>query len=264
MSAPLIPVTDLPAYIERHEAVGVIFLNRPAKRNALDLSMRAAIAAAVLELNRDPTIRALVITGNGGVFAAGADLRLLADKSSQDVENLNLGQYWEPLRVCAKPVIAAVSGFALGAGCELAMMCDIIVADRSARFGQPEAKVGIMPGAGGTQRLVRAVGHAVASLLLMTGEMCSAERAAQLGLVSELVIDASVLARALQLAQLAAALPPLAVCAIKRTLIQGAELPLSDALVLENREFLRLFDTDDKTEGMHAFLEKRTPVFTGA
>jgi enoyl-CoA hydratase/carnithine racemase len=226
--------------------------------------MRAAIAAAVSELDRDRAIRALVITGNGGVFAAGADLSLLADKGSQDVQNLDLGQYWAPLQLCAKPVIAAVSGFALGAGCELAMMCDIILADPSARFGQPEAKVGIMPGAGGTQRLVRAVGKAVASLLLMTGEMCTADRAAQLGLVSELVSDTTVLARALELAQRAAGLAPLAVRAIKRTLMHGADLPLGAALALENREFLLLFDTEDKTEGMHAFLEKRAAVFTGA
>ena len=218
---------------------------------------------AVSELDRDPKIRALIITGCGGVFAAGADLRLLADKGSQDVLKLDLGQYWTPLQLCAKPLIAAVSGFALGAGCELAMMCDIILADPSARFGQPEAKLGIMPGAGGTQRLVRAVGKAVASLLLMTGEMCTAERAAQLGLVSELVVDTPVLERARELARRTAGLAPLAVRAIKRTLAAGADLPLSAALALENREFLPLFDTDDKTEGMRAFLEKRVAMFNG-
>jgi enoyl-CoA hydratase/carnithine racemase len=262
--APPAPAAQPPAYVERRGAVGVIFLDRPAKRNALDLTLRAAIASAVLELDRDPAVRALVITGNGGVFAAGADLTLLVDKGSQQVQHLDLGQYWAPLQHCAKPVIAAVSGYALGAGCELALMCDIIIADATARFGQPEARVGIMPGAGGTQRLVRAVGKAVASLLLMTGEMLSAERAAQLGLVSELVVGKTVLERALELAALAAALPPLALRAIKRTLAHGADLPLDAALALEHREFLLLFDSRDKVEGMRAFLDKRTPVFTGS
>jgi enoyl-CoA hydratase/carnithine racemase len=264
MNVPLSPDGQAPAYVERRGAVGVIFLNRPAKRNALDLTLRAAIATAVLELDRDPAIRALVITGNGGVFAAGADLGLLVDKGSQQVQDLDLGQYWAPLAHCAKPVIAAVSGYALGAGCELALMCDIIVADASARFGQPEAKVGIMPGAGGTQRLVRAVGKAVASLLLMTGETLGGERAAQLGLVSELVVGKTVLERASELANFAAALSPLALRAIKRTLAQGADLPLDAALALENREFLLLFDTRDKIEGMRAFLDKRAPVFSGS
>jgi enoyl-CoA hydratase/carnithine racemase len=217
----------------------------------------------VRELAADPTIRALIITGSGGVFAAGADLGLLVDKDMRAVRDLDLGQYWQPLRDCAKPVIAAVSGYALGAGCELAMLCDIVVADPTARFGQPEARVGIMPGAGGTQRLVRAIGRAAASLLLMTGETLTAERAAALGLISELVVERAVLERARELAQAAAGLAPLALAAIKRTLAVGPDLPLDDALALEHREFLSLFDTEDKTEGMRAFLAKRQPEFTG-
>jgi len=252
-----------PVVLERDGAVGIVFLDRPAKRNALDLAMRAAIAAAVVALDGDPAIRAIIIAGNGGVFAAGADLNLLVDKGPRAVQELNLGQYWAPLERCRKPVIAAVSGVALGAGCELAMMCDIILADATARFGQPEAKVGIMPGAGGTQRLVRALGKAVASLMLMTGQTCSAERAAQLGLVSELVVDMPVLERARQIARIVADMPPLAMAAIKRVLTLGADLPLHAAMALENREFLLLFDTDDKTEGMRAFLEKRAPAFSG-
>jgi len=252
-----------PVVLERDGAVGIVFLDRPAKRNALDLAMRTAIAAAVVALDGDPAIRAIIIAGNGGVFAAGADLNLLVDKGPRAVQELNLGQYWAPLERCRKPVIAAVSGVALGAGCELAMMCDIILADATARFGQPEAKVGIMPGAGGTQRLVRALGKAVASLMLMTGQTCSAERAAQLGLVSELVVDMPVLERARQIARIVADMPPLAMAAIKRVLTLGADLPLHAAMALENREFLLLFDTDDKTEGMRAFLEKRAPAFSG-
>ncbi|RNL59459.1 enoyl-CoA hydratase-related protein [Zhongshania marina] len=249
--------------ISRDAAVATITLNRPEKRNALDLSLRAAIAAAVTELEKDPAILAIVITGGNEVFAAGADLNLLADKGSQDVAEIDLGQYWAPLAKAQKPVIAAVSGFALGAGCELVMMCDMIVADSTARFGQPESRVGIMPGAGGTQRLIRAVGKAVASMMLMSGEAITGERAYQLGLISDLAEDGQALARAQQLAKSASKMPPKAIRAIKRTLATGADLPLDAALNLENREFLLLFDTEDKTEGMTAFLEKRKAVFTG-
>jgi enoyl-CoA hydratase/carnithine racemase len=255
MSAPLL--------IQREDRVGLILLDRPEKRNALDLEMRAAIAAAVVELEADPAIGAIVISGGAEVFAAGADLNLLVDKGAQQVADIDLGQYWAPLVKSVKPLIAAVSGFALGAGCELAMMCDIIVADKSARFGQPEARFGIMPGAGGTQRLIRAVGKPVASLLLLTGEQMTGERAYQLGLVSELAEPGAALDRAKELARAAAKMPIKALRAIKRVLAQGADLPLDAALALENREFLLLFDTFDKTEGMRAFLEKRKPIFKG-
>jgi enoyl-CoA hydratase/carnithine racemase len=156
-----------------------------------------------------------------------------------------------------------VSGFALGAGCELALMCDIIVADPSARFGQPEIGVGIMPGAGGTQRLVRTVGKQVASLMLLTGEPLTGERAFQLGLAATLAENGPALATALQLAAKIARMPVKAVAAIRRSLRLGADLPLEAALALENREFLLLFDTADKSEGMRAFLEKRRPQFNG-
>lgn len=254
---------NLPVVIERHGAVALLRLNRPEKRNALDLSMRAAIAGAMLELENDSSVAVVVITGGDSVFAAGADLNLLVDKGAQQVADLDLGQYWAPLAKSQKPLIAAVSGFALGAGCELAMMCDILVADTSARFGQPEARVGIMPGAGGTQRLLRAVGKPVANLMLLTGELLASERAAQLGLVSELVSEGSAVARALALAKAAADMPPRALRAIKRVVALASDLPLDAALALENREFLLLFDTQDKTEGMRAFLDKRPPRYTG-
>jgi enoyl-CoA hydratase/carnithine racemase len=252
-----------PVVIERDGAVAILRLNRPEKRNALDLSMRSAIAAAIAELAGDSHVAAIVITGGGSVFAAGADLNLLVDKGAQQVADLDLGQYWAPLMKCPKPVIAAVSGFALGAGCELAMMCDILVADSTARFGQPEVRLGIMPGAGGSQRLLRAVGKPVANLMLLTGELLGAERAAQLGLVSELTAAGCALTRALQLAQAISAMPPKALRAIKRVVAQGADMPLEAALALENREFLLLFDTQDKTEGMRAFLDKRPACYTG-
>ena len=252
-----------PVLIDREDGVGVLTLNRPDKRNALDLSMRRAIADAFVVLERDDAIRAVVVTGGGDVFAAGADLNLLVDKGAQQVADIDLGQYWAPVASSSKPVIAAVSGFALGAGCELAMMCDFIVADSTARFGQPELSVGIMPGAGGAQRLLRAVGKPVASMLLMCGEMLTGERAYQLGLVAEFSAEGSALERAKELARKAARMPPKAMRATKRALRQGADLPLEAALALENREFLLLFDTEDKTEGMRAFLEKRKPIFTG-
>ncbi|SCZ20676.1 MULTISPECIES: enoyl-CoA hydratase-related protein [unclassified Pseudomonas] len=252
-----------PVVVERNGAVAILRLNRVEKRNALDLSMRVAIASAMQELEHDNGVAVIVITGGDSVFAAGADLNLLVDKGAQQVAELDLGQYWAPVAKSQKPLIAAVSGFALGAGCELAMMCDILVADNSARFGQPEARVGIMPGAGGTQRLLRAVGKPVASLMLLAGELLSAERASQLGLVSELVTEGSALARAIVLAQATATMPPKALRAIKRVLALGADQSLDLALALEHREFLLLFDTQDKTEGMRAFLDKRPPRYTG-
>ncbi|OGA58560.1 MAG: enoyl-CoA hydratase [Burkholderiales bacterium RIFCSPHIGHO2_01_FULL_64_960] len=254
---------NAPVLVRQEGAVAILTLNRPDKRNALDLTMRAAIAQAVAALDADAAVRAIVITGGDAVFAAGADLNLLVDKDAQDVADIDLGQFWAPVMNSRKPVIAAVSGFALGAGCELAMMCDFIVADASARLGQPELAVGIMPGAGGTQRLVRTVGKQVASLLLLTGEQLTGERAFQLGLVAELAPAGETLARALELAKKAARMPPKAVAATRRALRQGADLPLDAALALENREFLLLFDTADKTEGMRAFLDKRKPEFKG-
>lgn len=257
------PAEALGVLIERREAVGIVRLNRPERRNALDLPMRRGIASACRELDADPAIGAVVITGGDSVFAAGADLNLLVDKGAQQVADIDLGQYWSPLANCGKPTIAAVSGFALGAGCELALMCDVVVADTTARFGQPEINVGIMPGAGGTQRLVRSVGKHVASLMLLTGEPLTGERAYVLGLVAGLAEEGQVVPTALQLARKMARMPAKAVAAIRRSLRAGADLPLDAALALENREFLLLFDTADKTEGMRAFLDKRRPSFSG-
>ena len=223
----------------------------------------APIAAAVTELDRHDQVRCIVITGSTTVFAAGADLNLLVDKGTQQVADIDLGQYWAPVAGSRKPIIAAVSGFALGAGCELALMCDFIVADATARLGQPELAVGIMPGAGGTQRLIRTVGKQVASWMLMTGEALTGERAYQLGLVADLAPEGQALARALELAKKVTRMPPKAIAATRRVLRQGADLPLDAALALENREFLMLFDTEDKTEGMRAFLDKRKPDYKG-
>ena len=255
--------SNTPVQVERDQGVGLVRLNRAQQLNALNLEMRQAIATAFLALSGDPAIRVIVVTGGEKVFAAGADLRLLVDKSSQEVAELNLPSYWHPVVSCEKPVIAAVNGYCLGAGSELMQMCDIVVADTSARIGQPEAKVGIMPGAGGTQRLARTVGKPIASLMLMCGEALTGERAYQLGLVSELAEEGQALNRALELARKVTFMPPKAMHAIKRVLRQGSDLPLPEALQLEQDEFQKLFDTTDKTEGMTAFLEKRKPKFTG-
>lgn len=243
--------------------VTLVVLNRSEKRNALDIPMRAAIAEAFKDLAADHETRCVVLTGGDGVFAAGADLNMLVELGAQETAALDLPGYWRPVRDCPKPVIAAVNGVALGAGCELAMMTDIIVASAGARFGQPEASVGIMPGAGGVQRLTRLVGPKVASLMLLAGEALDARRAHALGLVSLFEEGEDALPRALDLATRVAAMPPKALAAIKRNLAIGADLPLEAALTLENREFLLLFDTADKTEGMRAFLERRKPQFSG-
>lgn len=255
--------TAAPVRVERDQGIGILKMDRAERLNALNLEMRQAIAAAFDDLSADPDILVIVVTGGDEVFAAGADLKLLVDKGSQEVAELNLAGYWYPVASCEKPVIAAVNGYCLGAGCELMQMCDIVVADTSAYIGQPEAKVGIMPGAGGTQRLVRSVGKPVASLMLMCGEGLTGERAYQLGLVSELAEQGQALSRALELARKVTRMPPRAMLAIKRALRQGSDLPLPEALQLEQDEFLQLFDTADQTEGMTAFLEKRKPTFTG-
>ena len=254
-------IPDPPVRVEREGAIGIVTLDRVDCLNALDLPMRRGLSAAFVELAGDDGIRAIIVTGGDTVFAAGADLKLLADKGASQVRALGFADLWRPIAECPKPIIAAVAGFALGAGCELVMMCDIIIADDTARFGQPEIRVGVMPGAGGTQRLVRALGKPVASLMLMTGDPIRADRAAALGLVSECVPVGQAFARARAVAGKVAAMPPLALDAIKRTLAVGADLPLSVAMAIENREFLLLFGTADQKEGMAAFLEKRPPTF---
>lgn len=257
---------DTAVYVLSHRdgAVGYLILNRPEKKNALDISMRHAIAESMRVLNEDPEVVCIVVTGGDEVFAAGADLNMLVEKDSQGVRELDLAGYWEQFADSPKPVIAAVSGYALGAGCELAMMADIVIADSTAKFGQPESSIGIMPGAGGTQRLIRAVGKPLASLMLYAGEIIDADRALQAGLVSERVAQGEAMARAEKLARRICQMPPLALAAIKRTLSQGADIPLQDALRQEREEFFALFDTDDQTEGMRAFLEKRKPAYSGS
>ncbi len=252
-----------PVLIERDGAVAIVRMNAPERLNAFDLPMRQGMARAFKQLANDSEVRAVVVSGGDRVFAAGADLRLLADKSSSEVAALGFPDYWRPIAEFPKPVVAAVSGYALGAGCELALMCDIIVADPSARFGQPESRVGIMPGAGGTQRLVRVLGKYMASHLLFGGGTIDGARAHALGLVVELAEPGGAENAAREIALSISRQPSLALAAIKRTLSLGSDLPLESANALEHKEFLLLFDSEDQKEGMTAFLEKRKPLFKG-
>lgn len=250
--------------LERPAAgVALLRLNRPERLNALNMAVRENLAAYFAELASDDTVRCVVVTGDEKAFAAGADVAELAARTSTDEAFAKSRAAWAAIERYRRPIIAAVNGFALGGGCELALHCDIVVAGAGAKFGQPEVKLGIMPGAGGTQRFVRAAGKFAAMRWVLTGDVLSAADALRLGLVSEVVPDGEVLPHALEIAGRIAALPPLAVAAIKEAVLVGADLPLEAALNLESQSFQKLFATEDRTEGMRAFLEKRKPDFKG-
>jgi enoyl-CoA hydratase len=243
--------------------VALLRINRPERLNALSMAVRETLARHVDEIVREEQIRCLVITGDEKAFAAGADVAELGNRTPTDPDFDKSRAAWIALERCPKPIIAAVNGFALGGGWELAMHCDIIIAGEGAKLGQPEVKLGIMPGAGGTQRFVRAVGKFAAMRWLLTGDLLSASQAHALGLVSEVVPDPEVLTRALSLAAKIAALPPLAVAAIKECVLMGADGPLQAGLTLERKAFQLLFATEDRNEGIRAFLEHRKPTFKG-
>ena len=245
------------------EGLAIVRINRPEARNALNRETRRQLAAAFAELGADAAIRCIVLAGDDKAFAAGADLKEMADVGAVELMLLATHRLWKAIADCPKPVIAAVNGFALGGGCELAMHADIIVAGEGAKFGQPEVKVGIMPGAGGTQRLTRAVGKYKAMAMVLTGRLVTAREAEAMGLVSEVVADDRVMARALELAREIAALAPLAVMQIKEVLLAGQDASLETALMLERKAFQLLFASRDQKEGMAAFLEKRKPTFKG-
>jgi len=244
--------------------VALLRLNRPEVRNALSPALRRELRDLFLSLSANETCRAIVLTGDMRAFAAGADIRALAHATPADMMAQDDETNWEAIRICPKPVIAAVNGYALGGGCELAMHADIIVAGLSAQFGQPEVKLGIMPGAGGTQRLVRAVGKSRAMLALLTGDFISAPDALAAGLIACVFPDDDVVTEATAIATRIAALPPLAVAEIKRVVLAGMDAPLVTALMLERRAAYLLFGTRDKEEAMKAFLEKRKPNFSGS
>jgi len=249
--------------ITRDGPVGIARMNRPVKLNALSPEMLSALSDAVDALDSESHIRVIIITGDERAFAAGADIEAMSKASSQDMAKMNTRQYWLRLRGVSKPVIAAVSGYAFGGGCELAMQCDLIVASETAQFGQPEIKLGIMPGAGGTQRLIQALGPYKTMEMVLTGEPLSAQEAYRYHLVNRVVPKERYLQEAVELAQLIAERPPIAVGKIRQAVRRGVEQTLEAGLEMERENFLSLFDTADQAEGMQAFLEKRPPKFTG-
>ena len=243
--------------------VALLRLNRPAARNALNMALREALAEHFQRLDECPQTRVIILTGSDTVFAAGADLNEMVDATALQLYARHAERHWQAISGCRKPVIAAVNGFALGGGCELAMHCDLIVAGTSACFAQPEVKVGIMPGAGGTQRLLRAVGKFQALRMLFTGCQINAQEALRMGLVSEVVADDQTLTAALALAISISHMPPIAIAQIKEVVLAGMDLPLEQALTMERKAFQLLFGSHDQKEGMNAFLQKRTPEYLG-
>jgi len=248
--------------LERKGRVGVITLNRPQQMNALNDALMDALGAALLACDANADIGAVVITGNDKAFAAGADIAAMADWSYMDVYQSDfITRNWETIRTIRKPVIAAVSGFALGGGCELAMMCDFIIAADNAKFGQPEIKLGVIPGAGGTQRLPRAVGKSKAMDMTLTGRMMDAAEAERAGLVSRVVPYDKLMDEALGAALQIADFSQVAVMAAKESVNRAFESGLSDGVMFERRLFHALFATADQKEGMDAFVNKRKAAF---
>ena len=244
------------------EKVGIITLNRPKQLNALNDGLMNELGAALKAYDADPAIGCMIITGSEKAFAAGADIGAMAGYGFAEAYGQDfITRNWEQIRSVRKPVIAAVSGFALGGGCELAMMCDLLIAADNARFGQPEIKLGIIPGAGGTQRLPRAVGKAKAMDLTLTGRMMDAQEAERSGLVSRVVPLAQLMDEALAVALTICDHSQLATMAAKETINRAFEGTLSDGLMFERRLFHALFATADQKEGMDAFVNKRKPVF---
>lgn len=248
---------------ETRGRVGLLTLNRPQALNALSPELLGEILAALTAFDADPAIGAVVISGSARVFAAGADIRSMAEASSAEMRANGFVEMFAALRQIQKPLIAAVSGFALGGGCELALACDLIVASESARFGLPEVTIGVIPGGGGTQRLARAVGKTLAMEMVLNNRQLTAAEALQFGLVNRVVPVERFLDESLALAAEIASRAPLAVAAAKAAVNQAFELPLADGLTAERERFYALFDSADQKEGMRAFLEKRKPDWQG-
>lgn len=255
---------DREVLIERpDDGVALVRLNRPEATNALSLALQAQLAQAFTDLADDDTVRVIVLTGGDKVFAAGGDIRSMDACGPIEIMKRHTERVWAPIERCPKPVIAAVCGYAYGGGAELAMHCDIIVAGEGASFSQPEIRIGIMPGIGGTQRLVRAVGKFNAMRMLLSGKPVGAQEARLMGLVSLVVPDDEVLSETLALARTIAAMPPLAAMQIKEVVLAGMDASLDTALMLERKANQLLFATRDQKEGMQAFIEKRRPRFEG-
>jgi enoyl-CoA hydratase/carnithine racemase len=255
-------MTDLIA-VERHDAVGVLRLDRPDARNALSPEMMEQLGTALERLDRDEDVRAIVIAGSDEVFAAGADIRALRDRTFDEALFHPAASFWKRVSSCRTPLIAAVSGYALGGGCELALVCDMIVADDGAEFGQPEITLGIIPGGGGTQRLVRVLGKQRAMELVLTGRRFTAKEAHEWGLVNRIAARGAWLNEAIDLGRSVASGPPLAAKLAKQAVLAADETALSAGLEQERRLYELAMATEDRVEGTSAFLEKRRPDFRG-
>ena len=254
-------MSDKTVIVETKGKVGVIRLNRPQALNALNAALMTELGAAIAACDADPNITCMVITGSEQAFAAGADIKEMANKSYLDAFMSDFPGGWHQIARARKPVIAAVAGFALGGGCELAMQCDLIIAADTAKFGQPEIKLGVIPGIGGTQRLTRAVGKAKAMDLCLTGRMMDAAEAERCGLVARVVPAASLLDEAMKVAETIASMSLPALMVAKEAVNAAFETTLAEGIRFERRTFQALFATSDQKEGMVAFVEKRPPKF---
>lgn len=249
--------------ITKEGPIGIAQLNRPKVLNALNSETMIELVKAFEELDKDQSINVIILTGGPNVFAAGADLKEMAQATPVDLVLGRRFELWDRIRKISKPIIAAVSGYCLGGGNELVMSCDIIIASETATFGQPEVNVGIMPGAGGTQRLTRAVGKYRSMEMILTGRSISAEEAFRIGLVNKIVPVESLMDEAKKIAREIASKPPISVRAAKEAIVRAQDTTLEVGLEFERRAFYLLFATEDGKEGMKAFLEKRKPVFKG-
>jgi enoyl-CoA hydratase len=245
------------------DGVAQITLNRPKELNALNLQLMREIRDVLKEFDADDNIKVIIITGNEQAFAAGADIKQMADKTAIDMLLIDQFSTWDQIRKTRKPIIAAVSGFALGGGCELAMTCDMIIASETAKFGQPEIKIGVMPGAGGTQRLTKAIGKVKAMELVLTGRFINAEEALAYRLINKVVPVEMLMHETLSLAKEIAAQSPVAVMLAKEAVNRSFETHLDEGLHFERKNFYLAFASEDQKEGMAAFVEKRKPKFKG-
>lgn len=249
--------------VTKEEGYAIVQFNRPDVLNALNMKLMEELVDALETLDKDNDVRCMILTGNEKAFAAGADIKEMADASA--VEMLIRDQFarWDRIRKIKKPIIAAVSGFALGGGCEVMMTCDIVIASETAKIGQPEINIGVMPGAGGTQRLTRAVGKVKAMELVLTGKMISAQEALQWGLINKVVPVEYYLQEAKDLAKEIASKPPLAVRLAKESVLKAFDTTIEGGLEFERKNFYLLFASEDQKEGMKAFTEKRKPEWKG-
>jgi len=256
-------MTDKLILTELDGPVAIVRLNRPEVLNALNIPLMDQLIEQFEKFDADPAVRCIVLTGNEKAFAAGADIKEMAEASAVDMYERNNLARWERIKRVRTPIIAAVSGFCLGGGCELAMHCDMIIAAESARFGQPEINIGVMPGAGGTQRLGKTAGKFRAMELILTGRQFDAKEAHELGLATRVVPTGACLDEAVRLAKEIAARSPMAVRFAKEAVLKAFESPLSEGLDFERKMFYMLFATEDQKEGMKAFVEKRKPEYKG-